>query len=283
VIYRKRCWHGDCYVRDMQILIVDDEPLARSRLRTLLEDSVRNTRGVPHNIHEAANAAEALAYLEAPAINAKDTPIELVLLDIHMPGLDGLQLAPRIQQMLAPPAIIFVTAHAEYALSAFDLDAVDYLTKPVRLARLQQAMAKVQRATPPASSAATPVTSAEAKKTGDFLTIHTRERMEIVPLKYVLYCRIEHAIVTVRTAARDYVMDGISLLEIEQRYPGKFVRISRNILMARDAIRSLERHINPDKGTEFWAVRTMGAGTGELHTVSRRLVAGVRAALGEGG
>jgi len=269
----------------MHILIVDDEPLARSRLRTLLEDGVRSTRGVPHKIREAANAAEALIYLETPTINAKDTPIELVLLDIHMPGLDGLQLAPRIQQMLAPPAIIFVTAHAEHALSAFDLDAVDYLTKPVRQARLQQALAKAQRAAPPVSPAATlvPVAGgvavAEAKKTGEVFTIHTRERMETVPLKYVLYCRIEHASVTVRTAARDYVMDGISLLEIEQRFPGKFVRISRNVLMACDAIRSLEKHIDPDKGTEFWAVRTMGAGKGELHAVSRRQVVAVRAMM----
>jgi len=268
----------------MHILIVDDEPLARSRLRTLLEDSVRSTRGVPHKIREAANATEALIYLEAPTINAKDTPIELVLLDIHMPGLDGLQLAPRIRRMLAPPAIIFVTAHAEHALSAFDLDAVDYLTKPVRQARLQQALAKVQRAAPPVASAATliPVANAavaEAQKAGGVFTIQTRERLETIPLKYVLYCRIEHASITVRTAVRDYVMTDVSLLDIENRYPETFVRISRNTLMARDAIRSMEKHIDPDKGTEFWAVRTMGAGKGELHAVSRRQAPVVRELL----
>ena len=122
----------------MHILIVDDEALARGRLRTLLSDCAHG----PHPVQEAADAQQALRLLQA----AQPTHVQLVLLDIHMPGQDGLQFAQTLSSMPNPPAIVFVTAHANHAVQAFELDAVDYLTKPVRLERLQQSLQKAERA-----------------------------------------------------------------------------------------------------------------------------------------
>src|SRR5262249_1687948 len=107
----------------LRALIVDDEALARSRLRTLLGDCRAPAASI---VGEAANATQAVELL-------RRQPCDLALLDIHMPGADGLALAQALQQLPRPPAVVFVTAHAEHAVQAFELEAVDYLTKPVRL------------------------------------------------------------------------------------------------------------------------------------------------------
>ena len=117
----------------LMALIVDDEALARSRLRTLLGDC--KAPGVRIG-GEAGNATEAVELL-------RRQPFDVALLDIHMPGADGLALAQTIRTLASPPAVVFVTAHAEHAVHAFELEAVDYLTKPVRLERLQAALQKV--------------------------------------------------------------------------------------------------------------------------------------------
>lgn len=243
----------------MHILIVDDEALARSRLRTLLGDCAER-----HTVLEAANAAEALGHLRP----TDGRGVDAVLLDIHMPGQDGLALAHTLRTLLHPPAIVFVTAHADHAVSAFELDAADYLTKPVRLERLQQALAKVQR------SARQPLPAA-APLDGEALLIQDRGRTERVPLAEVLYLKAEQKYVTVRTAARSYVLDG-SLAELEVRHADRFMRIHRNALVARRALRALEKHYDAEEG-DGWAVRLHGLT--EVLAVSRRQVAAVRDAL----
>lgn len=248
----------------MNILIVDDEALARSRLRTLLADIA--PPGSPHHLSEAATAAEALALLAPTSGRAFD----VVLLDIHMPGQDGLGLAHTLQTLAYPPALVFVTAHTEHAVSAFELDAVDYLTKPVRRERLQQALAKAQRA-----SATQPVAPAPPPHDGEVLLIQDRGRTERLPLAQVLYFKAEQKYVTVRTAARSYILDA-SLNELEARHAPHFLRIHRNALVAQRAVRALEKHYDPEEG-EGWAVRLQGLG--ELLAVSRRQVAAVREAL----
>ena len=245
----------------MHILIVDDEALARSRLRTLLGDC-----DARHQVMEAAHAGEALARRGICGGRA----VDLVLLDIHMPGQDGLALAHQIQGLPHPPAIVFVTAHADHALSAFELDAVDYLTKPVRLQRLQQALAKVQR-TLGQGAPAQAVQPAE----GEALLIQERGRTERVPLAEVLYLRAEQKYVTVRTATRSFVVDD-ALSELEARHAAHFLRVHRSTLVARRAMRALERHYDADEG-EGWAVRLHGLT--EPLPVSRRQVAAVREAL----
>ncbi len=248
----------------MNILIVDDETLARNRLRTLLGDCADTER---HNLAEAATAAEALALLAPSGGRAFD----VLLLDIHMPGQDGLCLAQAIQTLSYPPAVVFVTAHADHAVSAFELDAVDYLTKPVRLERLQQALAKVQRALGPATGT-TGNAPAATLPAGEALVIQDRGRTERVPLSEVLFLKAEQKYVTVRTTARSYILDG-SLNELEARYPGQFLRIHRNALVARRAVRALEKHYDPEEG-DGSAVRLHGLA--QLLTVSRRQVIAVR-------
>lgn len=254
----------------MHILIVDDEALARSRLRTLLADCGKSGAGpsASHTMAEAESAAQALALLQPTGGRGFD----LVLLDIHMPGLDGLQLAQRLKALVHPPAIVFVTAHPDHALNAFELDAVDYLTKPVRRERLQQALAKAQRRAGQSAAAPPPADA------GATLLLQDRGRTERLPLAEVLYFKAEQKYVTVRTTTRSYVLDG-ALSELERKYPAQFLRIHRNALVARRAIRALEKHFDPEEG-EGWAVRLQGLA--EPLAVSRRQLAAVRAEL-EGG
>ena len=250
----------------MHILLVDDEALARQRLRTLLADCQAQQPGLRLHVQEAAHAAQALALLQAPGGQA----IDLLLLDIHMPGQDGLSLAHAVQALPQPPAVVFVTAYADHAVSAFELDAVDYLTKPVRRERLQQALAKVQRLLRPSTPA--PISTLPE---GETLLIQDRGRTERIALHEVLYFKAEQKYVTVRTATRSFIMDG-ALSDLESRYGERFLRIHRNALVARRALRALEKHHDPDEG-EGWAVRLQGST--EVLSVSRRQVAAVREEL----
>lgn len=252
----------------MNILIVDDEALARSRLRTLLADCAQGHPSQRLTVAEASNAGEALAQLGATGGRAFD----VVLLDIHMPGQDGLALAHALQALPHPPAVVFVTAHMDHAVSAFELDAVDYLTKPVRRERLQQALAKVQRSARATRPAPLVPTSAQD---GETLLIQDRGRTERLPLAEVLYFKAEQKYVTVRTATRSYIMDG-ALSELETKFAPRFLRIHRNALVARRAVRALEKHYDAKEG-EGWAVRLQGST--ELLAVSRRQVAAVREEL----
>ena len=242
----------------LKVLIVDDEALARARLRTLLGDCKAPAARVEG---EAANATQAMELL-------RRQPVDVVLLDIHMPGADGLTLAATLRSMPSSPAVVFVTAHAEYAVQAFELEAVDYLTKPVRLERLQQALQKVERITLMNKGL-------EPDLLEDVLVIQERGRTERVPLSEVLYLKAELKYVTVRTLAKSYILDG-AISELEEKYPTQFMRIHRNALVARRAVRALEKHFDPQEG-EGWAVRLIGVE--ELLTVSRRQLGAVREAI----
>ncbi|WP_411879154.1 LytR/AlgR family response regulator transcription factor [Polaromonas sp. YR568] len=242
----------------LKILVVDDEALARSRLRTLLGDCTAPAAAVGA---EAADAAQAMKALQREAFDA-------VLLDIRMPGPDGIALAQMMAALPRRPAVVFVTAHTEHAVQAFELEAADYLTKPVRLERLQQALQKVERLQQAARSPQAPAAE-------EMLIIQDRGRTERVPLAEVLYFKAELKYVTVRTASRSYILDG-SLSELEERHAGRFMRIHRNALIARRAVRTLEKHFDPEEG-EGWAVRLNGID--ELLAVSRRQLSAVREAI----
>lgn len=242
----------------LRVLVVDDEALARARLKNLLADCTAPGARVAG---EAASAVEAMRLLAHQSVDA-------VLLDIHMPGSDGLTLAQQLRALPHPPAVVFVTAHAEHAVQAFELEALDYLTKPVRLERLQAALQKIERATLVNKGL-------EHDFSHESLVIQDRGRTERVPLAEVLYLKAELKYITVRTASHSYILEG-SLSDLEARHASRFIRIHRNALVARRAVRSVEKHFDAQEG-EGWAVRLDGIG--EALFVSRRQLAAVRALL----
>jgi two-component system, LytTR family, response regulator AlgR len=243
----------------LRALLVDDEPLARLRLRSLLQACIETPVQV---VGEAGDAQQALDLL-------RGADCDLVLLDIRMPGRDGLQLASALRTLPNPPAVVFVTAHGQHALRAFDLDAVDYLTKPVQRNRLQAALHRVVQRRAPVST-----------RSGDLdetpvLIVNDRTRVLRIPVPEVLYLKAELKYVTLRTASRSHVLDE-PLSDLEQRLGAGFIRIHRNALVARAAVRELQRR-HDGGADEGWAVRV--APLDEWLPVSRRQVVAVREAL----
>ena len=247
----------------LNVLIVDDEQLARNRLRTLLGDCTQPMATVGG---EAQNALEALAQLEQVQFDA-------ILLDIHMPGGDGLALTRSLKSLpyfqTNPPAIVFITAHTEHAVEAFELTATDYLTKPVRLERLQNSLQKIEHFR---QSIRRIEQENYSEKVIETLIIQDRGVTERLPLNEVLYFKAELKYISVRTALKTHILEG-SLSELEARYPNHFLRVHRNALVATHAIRALEKHLDPDEG-ECWAVRL--SGIDEVLTVSRRQLVAVK-------
>ena len=269
----------------LRVLLVDDEALARLRLRTLIGDCTVPRASV---VGEVASAAQALERLQAQRSGSAgaDRACDLVLLDIQMPGRDGTQLAEELRALPQAPAVVFVTAHAGHALKAFDLEAVDYLTKPVRRERLQLALQRVVARLAPVAAAAD-----TAAPPDPVLVVSERGRVVRVPLAEVLYLKAELKYVTLRTAAHTHVLDD-ALSDLEQRLGPRFLRVHRNALVARSAISALERRTLADKGSDgddaedgatsdCWAVQV--APVGEWLAVSRRQASAVREALAASG
>ena len=251
--------------KSLRVLVVDDEEMARMRLRGLVGENPDPTATV---VGEAANAMQALNWL---AHNECD----VLLLDIHMPGHDGLQLAAEIKQRARPPEVIFVTAYAEHAVTAFDLNAADYLTKPVRRERLQAALQRVAQRQAQRPALTVPNAGGEP-----VIVVSELGRVVRVPVSEVLYLKAELKYVTLRTTERTYVLDD-ALSDLEQRLGEHFLRIHRNTLVARRALRALERRklavAADDDGTEGWAVCVRPLD--EWLAVSRRQLAAVREAM----
>ena len=239
----------------INVLVVDDEALARSRLCTLLGDCTLPRVAVAGQASKVSDALVLLRHIH----------VDAVLLDINMPDEDGLSFARSLHKLPHPPAIIFITAHAEHAVQAFDLAATDYLTKPVRLERLQKALQKVEQSNQS-------IRRLYPNLTEEILLIQERGITERVPLQEVLYLKAELKYITVRTALKTYILEG-SLNDLEALYPVYFLRIHRNTLVARDAMRALEKYVDPVEG-EGWAVRL--SGIDDLLLVSRRQLVAVK-------
>lgn len=237
----------------LRILLVDDEAPARQRLRTLLGDLQAQC---PNQIvGEAGDGQAALDLLGQVAA-------DVALVDIRMPGMDGMALARQLASLARPPALIFVTAYESHALQAFEVSASDYLLKPVRAERLLQALVKV----------ATPPVAAGNNETRRQLLCHERGKVLRVPLADILYVRAELKYVVARTTEREYLLDE-SLVQLEQEFAAQFIRIHRNTLVARAAIAGVERGSGPgdeegEAGGEHW--RVLLRGCAELLPVSRR-------------
>jgi two-component system response regulator AlgR len=215
-------------------LIVDDEAPARRRLRELIADC-----GNDIALAITGEAANGRAALECFA----ETPADVVLLDIRMPDMDGIELARHLEKLERAPAVIFTTAYDAYAIRAFEVHAVDYLLKPIRASRLREALVRAGAAARPAVGALASL----AAKARAYLSATERGRVNLIPIGEVIYLKAELKYVTVRTAAREYLVEE-SLTKLEEEYGSRFVRVHRNCLVARDAIRGFEREVEEGEG-----------------------------------
>jgi len=241
----------------LRLLIVDDEAPARHRLKTVAGDCAAN---LPLMVAgEASNGREALEWL---SLHEAD----VVLLDIRMPGINGIDTARHLQTLPHPPAIIFTTAHDDHALQAFEVNAIDYLLKPVRSERLLAALQKAKVWTTPQREALREATEGPRNHLGIF----ERGRIVLLPVTDILFLRAEQKYVTVHTENREYLTEE-PLVKLEGEFGSRFLRIHRNCLVARDRISQLI------KIAEGWAVALRGLS--DPLPVSRRQLATVKDAL----
>jgi two-component system response regulator AlgR len=234
----------------LKVFIADDEEPARERLKTLLGDIAEQ---VPTSVvGEARNGVEAVEQM--PPSGA-----EVVLLDIQMPGMSGLEVARHLARLEPPPRIVFVTAHDRHAVEAFELNALDYLLKPVRAERLAAALRKA--AVPQQEQL-----EKAAEGPREYLSVAERNRIVLVPVRDILFLRAEQKYVTVRTQAREHLVEE-PLIALEREFAASFVRIHRNCLVARAAIRGFER-VPGEEEEPHWQV--VLDGMEERLPVSRR-------------
>ena len=206
----------------MKVVIVDDESLARERLRTLLADHP-----------DAELVAEADSGQAAIAACAAHVP-DVVLLDIAMPGMDGLAAAAELARLPTPPAVVFCTAYDAHALLAFEAAALDYLMKPIRAERLASALERVR--TFMAGRGRRPAAGTPRQN----LCARLRGSLRVIPLGEVRYLQAEEKYVVVHHArGEDLVEDSLKALEDE--FGERFVRIHRNCLVAREQLLELRR------------------------------------------
>ena len=210
----------------MKILIVDDEQPARTRLRGMLQQL--NDYEV---VAEAGNGKQAL--------DASQTyQPDVVLLDIRMPGMDGLEAAEHLSKLDTPPAVIFTTAYNDYALSAFKTHAVDYLLKPVRKEHLQHALSAARRLNRAQLQA---IGEAEARHAEPgHISARVKGNIQLIPVDNIYFFQAEHKYVTVGYPDGEVLIED-SLITLEQKFPRRFMRIHRNALVAIEHIAGLEK------------------------------------------
>lgn len=216
----------------LKVLIVDDEAPARNRMRELLAE-------IPDVVitNEARNGKEALS------MAAEELP-NVILMDIRMPEMDGIEAAEHAQKLYHPPAVIFTTAYDSHAMQAFEMNAVDYLLKPIRRERLANALKKARALLPAQLGGIRQLRPARTH-----FSISERGRVLLVPVADVIYLRAELKYLTLRTHEREYLLEE-SLTHIEQEFPERFVRIHRSCLVAQSHIRGFEK-VNQD-GESHW-------------------------------
>jgi two-component system response regulator AlgR len=209
----------------MNVLIVDDEQLARQRLRHMLSGLGE------HVIGEAATGEQALQ-------QTQHSSPDLVLMDIRMPGMDGLEAAGYINQMDNPPAIIFTTAYSDHALAAFETHAIDYLLKPIKQDRLVNALNAAKRLTR---------VQIERLRNEDLdgvrskICVKSRGSLELVPIEEIIYFKADQKYVTLKTDDHEYLIEE-SLKALEQEFASRFVRIHRNALVSEKHILGLSKN-----------------------------------------
>lgn len=238
----------------LRVLLVDDEHLARERLKRMLgSDDAFAVAG------EASNGREAVEFCD------RERP-DLVLLDIRMPGMDGLEAASHLAALEEPPAVIFCTAYEEHAVQAFNLQAVGYLLKPVRKDNLLTALRQAQRVN---KAQLTALANADGEpRARSHISARTRRGVELIPIDQIRFFQADQKYVTVGYDAGEVIVDD-TLKELEDEFGERFVRVHRNALVAAAHIQGLEKS---DDGSVFVRLRDMDVQI----DVSRRHLAAVR-------
>jgi two-component system, LytTR family, response regulator AlgR len=239
----------------LRIILADDELNARRRLFDLLDEL---EDGFPHKV--VAECDNGIAVIEAAQRGA-----DVVLMDINMPDMDGLEAARHLLKMENAPRVIFVTAYDQHALAAFEVQAIDYLLKPVRRDRL---LAALERAKPINE------TQLEALPRGArrYFSVSERGRLVLVPIDDVIFLRAEQKYITIITEKKEHLIED-SLVRIEEEFAGRFLRIHRNCLVTSELIETFERD-DDDNGESQWIVTLRGRA--DRLPVSRRQHAEVR-------
>ena len=227
----------------LAVFVVDDEAPARHRIKELLDDC--SAQLSLELVGEASNGLDALEKLSVQHA-------DVVLVDIRMPQMDGIELAQHLNKLDKPPVIIFTTAYDNYAIQAFEQHAVDYLLKPIRLGRLFEALTRA-RAAVPVKSEVLQELMPEARKN---LSIQERGKILLIPIEKVLFLRAELKYITVRTVEREYLAEE-PLGALEKEFAARFVRIHRNCLVAKDEIESFEK-VGEEGADSHWTVKLKG-------------------------
>lgn len=212
----------------MNVLIVDDEHLARQRLRKML-----STTAEYQIIGEAETGEDALRKTQA-------AQPDVVLMDIRMPGMDGIEAASYINKLDNPPAIIFTTAYSDHALSAFETHAIDYLLKPIKQNRLRAALEAAKRVNKAQMSQLRVDETVSAREK---ICVKSRGSLELIPIEEIIYFQADQKYVTLRTADQEYLIEE-SLKNLEEEFPSQFFRIHRNALVAQHMLNGLTK--NPE-------------------------------------
>ena len=212
----------------MKVLIVDDEAPARDRLVHMVSsiDSME-TSG------QASNGLEAVRMVQ-------DSHPDVVLMDIRMPGMDGLEAARHLSEMDEPPAIIFTTAYSEHALEAYDANAVDYLVKPIRQEKLEKSLAKARKLTKAQIAALNMETSTSGRS---HICARIRGNLELIPVDEIVYFQADQKYITVRHIGGEVLIeDALKNLEVE--FEDRLIRIHRNALVSTNFITGMEKNID---------------------------------------
>ena len=241
----------------MKLLIADDEKLARLRLKSLIAE----IDGDFQVVAEATNGLEALQ-------KWKETQADVLLLDIRMPEMDGLDVAREIVKYSFSIAVIFTTAYSEHALQAFDANAIDYLLKPVRKERLINALNKAQTFN---QSKWQGMQSLTEGKIRSHICVQVQGDMHLIAVKDILYFQADQKYVTIKTLEKDYLLDG-SLKSLEQEFSTLFIRVHRNALASLMHIECLQKKPDSQLMLKF-------LGLSEPLLVSRRLAPTIRSCL----
>jgi two-component system response regulator AlgR len=210
----------------MNVLIVDDEHLARQRLRKMLSATSEH-----QIIGEAETGEDALRKTQA------SNP-DVVLMDIRMPGMDGIEAASYINRMNKPPAIIFTTAFSDHALNAFETHAIDYLLKPIKQSRLEAALDAAKRMNKAQFSQ---LREDKSVGTRQKICVKNRGALELIPVEEIIYFKADQKYVTLRTADQEYLIEE-SLKTLEKEFSRQFIRIHRNALVAQHLLHGLTKN-----------------------------------------